>query len=87
MPLLAETPPPRSTKNCRAGRNISAAFVRVSMSIHHHNAGREATQESGRGSHRNWAELERLSILAEHQSQAGTNYQSRALGGTPEPSH
>lgn len=32
-------------------------------------------------------ELERLRIMAEHQFQAVTDYQLRALGGPAEPSH
>lgn len=33
------------------------------------------------------AELERLRLMAEHQFQAVTDYQLRALGGPAEPSH
>lgn len=32
-------------------------------------------------------ELERLRLMAEHQFQAVTDYQLRALGGPAEPSH
>lgn len=33
------------------------------------------------------AELERLRLLAEHQFQAVTDYQLRALGGSAKPNH
>jgi hypothetical protein len=33
------------------------------------------------------AELERLRLMAEHQFQAVTDYQLRALGGAAEPTH
>lgn len=33
------------------------------------------------------AEFERLRLMAEHQFQAVTDYQLRALGGPAEPSH